>query len=149
MVSKKFRTLFLVAVVMLFSLSLIAADRPGVIKFKVTMTGAAEAPGPGDPDGTGTALIKISPEAGRICWSLKVSGIDLPATAAHIHVAPAGSPGGVVVPLSAPDEKGKTKGCADASSDLLNAIVANPGAYYVNVHNAAYPAGAVRDQLNQ
>ena len=151
MVSRKVRTLLMVTAVLLVSLSLVAATLPAptttIVRFKVPMTGAAEAPGPGDPDGRGTALIKIAPEAGLVCWTLKVVNIKLPATAAHIHIAPAGSPGPVVVPLSAPGADGKATGCASASKDLLKAIVANPAAYYVNVHNVDFPGGAVRGQL--
>ena len=65
------------------------------------MTGAAEAPGPGDPDGSGTALLRLDPGQEEICYELTVSNIA-PATAAHIHVAPVGEPGPVVVPLVPP-----------------------------------------------
>ncbi|MFP5342100.1 MAG: CHRD domain-containing protein [Candidatus Limnocylindria bacterium] len=110
-----------------------------------TMSGAEEAPGPGDPDGTGWAGITVNVGLGRVCWWLEVSGIE-PATAAHIHIGPPGSPGPVVVPLSAPTD-GRSSGCADVERDLAKAILKDPSAYYVNVHNAAYPGGAVRGQL--
>jgi hypothetical protein len=153
MVSRKTKMLVMMAAVLVLSLSLIAATMPTdktitVVRFRVPMTGAAEAPGPGDPDGTGTALIKIAPEVGRVCWTLKVANITLPATAAHIHIAPAGSPGPVVIPLSAPGADGKAVGCASADKALLKAIIANPAAYYVNVHNVDFPGGAVRAQLS-
>ena len=32
---------------------------------------------------------------------------------------------------------------------IANAIKANPGAYYVNIHNGAFPNGAIRGQLFQ
>jgi hypothetical protein len=32
---------------------------------------------------------------------------------------------------------------------LIKAIRQNPSAYYVNVHNADFPAGAVRGQLSK
>ena len=67
-----------------------------------------------------------------------------PASAAHIHLAPRGEPGPVVVPLSAPTN-GRSSGCViDSDAD---AIVANPSAYYVNVHNQPFPGGALRGQL--
>lgn len=76
-----------------------------------------------------------------------VEDID-PATAAHIHRAPAGQAGPVVVTLSAPTE-GMSSGCADVDSELVMEIQQYPEMFYVNVHNAAYPAGEVRGQLSK
>lgn len=121
----------------------LAAD--GGRPFHVAMTGAAEAPGPGDPDGSGTAHFRVNPGQEQICYTLEVSGIA-PAAAAHIHVAPVGSPGPVVVPLAAPTS-GSSSACATVDRDLALAILMHPENYYVNVHNAQFPAGAVRGQL--
>lgn len=113
-----------------------------------TLTGAAEVPGPGDPDGSGTALITLNPGQQEVCFELSVSDIA-PATAAHIHVAPAGTAGPVVVPLAAPTD-GTSKGCVqDVDRDLIRAILHDPEQYYVNVHNAEFPPGAVRGQLSK
>ena len=128
-------------------LTSIAAD--GGRKFMITLTGAEEAPGPGDPDGSGTAFLSLNPGQGEVCFELSVSGIALPATGAHIHVAPAGSPGPVVVPLTPPDASGASSGCVSASRDLIIAIIQNPDAYYVNVHTTKFPPGAVRGQLSK
>lgn len=111
----------------------------------VEMTGAAERPGPGDPDGSGTAMFKVNPGQGEVCYVLTVENID-PATAAHIHRAPTTDPGPVVIPLAAPTS-GTSSGCASLPRDLALELIRNPGAFYVNVHNAAFPAGAVRAQL--
>ena len=111
--------------------------------FWTSLTGAAEVPGPGDPDGRGAALLHIS--STEVCYKLGVAKIA-PATAAHLHVAPAGVAGPVVVALQAPTS-GASIACATVSPALSSAIIANPANYYVNVHNAEYPGGAIRGQL--
>ena len=112
-----------------------------------TLSGAEEAPGPGDPDGSGFASITLNVGQGRVCWELSVSDIA-PATAAHIHVAPPGVPGPVVVPLS-PPTSGTSSGCREGVNPaLIQAIIDFPEQYYVNVHNAQFPGGAVRGQLS-
>jgi hypothetical protein len=112
----------------------------------VEMTGAKEAPGPGDPDGTGTASISLAPSSGEICVYLTVSDIA-PATAAHIHRAPAGSPGPVLIPLT-PPTSGSSSTCVPIEKELLREIRQHPERFYVNVHNADYPGGAIRAQLS-
>jgi hypothetical protein len=76
-----------------------------------------------------------------VCWTIEVADVD-PITAAHIHVGSSTTTGGVVVPLGP-----YTGGCTDVSRELALAIITDPSAYYVNVHNAAYPGGALRGQL--
>ncbi|MFN2223340.1 MAG: CHRD domain-containing protein [Chloroflexota bacterium] len=107
-----------------------------------TLSGAEEAPGPGDPDGSGFASIRLNVGQERVCWQISYEGIA-PAAAAHIHRAPAGSPGPVVVPLD-PNQDG----CTWADGALIQEIIDYPDRFYVNVHNADYPAGALRGQLS-
>ena len=109
------------------------------------MSGANEVPGPGDPDGAGSASLRLNPGQGQICFELEVTGIA-PATAAHIHVGPAGVAGPVVVGLT-PPTAGQSSGCAEVDRELVLAIIHDAANYYVNVHNADFPAGAVRGQL--
>ncbi len=113
------------------------------------LTGAAEVP-PGDLDGSGTATITVNPGQEEVCWEIRVQGITLPATAAHIHVGAAGTapPNNVVVTLSAPDASGFSSGCTTVDRDLALAILKNPENYYVNVHNVDHPTGALRGQLS-
>ena len=132
---------------MALTVTAVAVADDGGRPLATTLTGAAEVPGPGDPDGSGTASIRLNPGQGEVCFELTVSSIA-PATAAHIHVGPAGVAGPVVVGL-APPTSGTSSGCVSADPALIKAIIQNPEHYYVNVHNADFPAGAVRGQLSK
>ncbi len=111
------------------------------------LTGAAEVPGPGDPDGSGAASVRINPGQWSVCYTLEITDIA-PASAAHIHEAPVGQAGPVRVTLS-PPTSGASTGCIQVARDLAFDILRSPADYYVNVHNAEYPAGAVRGQLSR
>ena len=79
-----------------------------------------------------------------------MANVGLPATAAHIHQAPAGIRGGISVFLSPPGAWETAAGCAtDQDSELLQEILLRPEDFYVKVHTAEYPAGAVRAQLER
>ena len=120
----------------------LALARPTTTKFVVALAGKYETP-KGAPAGKGTATITIS--GTKVCWAFTgLSGISKEA-AAHIHKAPAGKAGPIVVPFGGAF---KAKGCIATTAALAKAIVAHPGAYYVNVHTVKYPAGAIRSQLN-
>ena len=121
-------------------------DDQGGRPLSASLTGAAEVPGPGDPDGTGTAKITLNQGKNQVCFELTVSSIG-PASAAHIHTGVAGQSGGVVVPLSPAPTEGSSKNCVSADPELIKKIRQNPENYYVNVHNAEFPNGAVRGQL--
>lgn len=114
-------------------------------KLFTVMTGAQEAPGPGDTDGIGVIALKVNPAKGRVCYVMAVHNIA-PATAAHVHRAAVGSPGPVVVPLDAPTS-GFAANCATVAPALAQELVSTPEAFYVNVHNAPFPGGAIRGQL--
>jgi hypothetical protein len=130
------------------ALALLLATSPaaaGGRPLSTQLTGAAEVPNPGDPDGSGTAKIRVNPGQGEICYDLRVSGIA-PATAAHIHKAPAGVAGPVVVTLEAPAD-GSSSACVAVAREKAKDILKNSSDFYVNVHNAEFPGGALRGQL--
>src|SRR5262249_49151990 len=98
--------------------------------------------------GSGTAHLRLNPDQQEICYVIRVSGIELPATATHIHRGAAGVNGPVEVSLTSPNAQGGAVGCTHASRDLIVAIMQHPADYYVNVHNAHSSEGAVRGQLS-
>jgi CHRD domain len=143
------RTLVLSTVVMALALltgaHLEAAQDMG--KAMATLTGVAEVPGPEDPKGSGTVQVTLNPDTGEVCYELSVANIQ-EATAAHIHEGAMGKEGPVKVPMEAP-KTGSAKGCAKADVVVIQAMMKDPAGYYVNVHNAAFPKGAVRGQLSK
>jgi len=115
--------------------------------YNIALSGATEIPGPGDEDASGTATVYLRPATNEVCVDLSVQNIALPATAAHIHQAPAGESGPPVVTLNAPNESGVSNTCATVDAALMTEMVNNPQNFYINVHNAEFPDGAARGQL--
>jgi CHRD domain-containing protein len=116
-------------------------------KATAKLTGSAEVPGPGDPNGNGTVEVSVNPEKGEVCYELSVANLQ-GVTAAHIHEGAMGKEGPVKVTLEAP-KTGSAKGCAKADTAVIQAMLKDPAGYYVNVHSAAFPKGAVRGQLSK
>lgn len=121
-----------------------AASASAVTVSTTELQGENEVPTLGDLDGRGHATVIAIPEAGLICYVIVVYDIGA-ATAAHIHEAPEGVAGPVVVGLDAPS-RGVSGGCI-ATQEAAD-IAADPEDYYVNVHNTEFPGGAVRGQLD-
>lgn len=145
--SSGWRTLLMFLILGLGLLVIAVATVEAATALQANLSGAAEVPGPGDPDGSGHANVVLYQSQNRICYSLSASNID-PATAAHIHSGDAASTGPVVLTLNPPGATA-SKGCVNGvSTDLIKAIAKHPELYYVNVHNGAYPGGAIWGQLS-
>lgn len=126
-----------------------AVGRP----FSTTLTGSAEVPGPGDPDASGTASITLNQGQGEVCFSLTWENIDGTVVASHIHEAPVGVAGPVVVPLFVDTSFAGTGSLSDCvagvSEELIKDMRQNPADSYVNIHSTVFPAGAIRGQLSK
>lgn len=133
-----------VAVAVMFSGPTPVAGEQSVTQLQAGLNGQRERPNRADPDGSGFARVTIDTATGEICYELTVRNIA-PATASHIHRADRDAAGGVVQGLQAPTN-GSSSGCV-VNPAVAAAVAADPSAYYINVHNSEYPAGAVRGQL--
>lgn len=118
-----------------------ATAQAAPVKLGATLTGPAEVGG-GDADGTGSFSAEVDPDAGDFCYTVTSAKIAAP-TMAHVHSGAAGANGPPVITL---DPKGADL-CMAVEPDVLKPILAAPESYYVNVHNAEFPGGAVRGQL--
>ena len=125
-----------------------AAAQEGGRPLSAHLTGPAEKPAAGDPDGQGHATFRVNVGQNQVCYDISVEKIAA-ATMAHIHKAGADAAGPVAIPLKAPGADGKIKDCATADQAVVKDILQNPDAYYVNLHNAEFPAGAIRGQLSK
>jgi hypothetical protein len=117
--------------------------------FVAHLYGGNERPVAGDPDAYGLATVVLPPVgvAGQVCYSIILFNAAV-ATAAHIHSGAAGVVGGVVLALPVPAIVPTRIGnCIGAAAGTIAAIRANPQNFYVNVHNAVFPGGAARGQL--
>jgi hypothetical protein len=109
---------------------------------KVTLTGSQEIP-PVTTSAAATGVITVGADK-SVRGSVTVSGIS--PTAAHIHEAPAGTNGPIIIPLvktgdnvwSVPEGAKMT----DAQFESYKA-----GNLYYNVHSAAYKGGELRGQI--
>ena len=132
-----------VGVLTVAALGASAASNANPTKLKASLSGKVETP-KGDLTGKGSVAVTVNTKTGKVCWKFTISKIDGAAQAAHIHKGGKGVAGPVVVPFGGAYKK---TGCMTVKPAVAKAIVAKPGGYYVNVHNAKHPAGAIRGQL--
>jgi CHRD domain len=138
--------------VMLALAGVALADHPGGggTPFFATLTPEAECNAAGvcnlgQPGASGETELRLNSGQEEICYTTTAEGLTHPLTGAHIHRAPAGVAGPIVVPF--PTEQGVGSACVFAPRELIKEIRQNPEAFYVNVHTTAFRAGAIRGQL--
>jgi hypothetical protein len=146
----------LAAIALLLSVAMPATTAAGrAAVYRLHLTGDQEATADcappdvcGDPDATGRMIVIVNQARDTVCFLTRWSDIDGTVVAAHIHLAPVGVAGGVVVPLFAGqfESDDMLRGCVPANG-LSDELVANPSAYYVNIHSTVFPPGAIRAQL--
>ena len=106
------------------------------------LTGAQEVP-PVITAATGTVNIKVAADS-MVSGSVTTAGVI--STMAHIHIAPAGQNGPVIVPLTKNGDNGyMVPAGAKLTPAQLEAY--KMGSLYVNVHSAANKGGEIRAQL--
>ncbi|MBW8754457.1 MAG: CHRD domain-containing protein [Sphingomonadales bacterium] len=135
--------LLLAPLMVLAGLAMPLAAQAAKVKLGSALTGANE-PAGGDADGTGAFAVEIDADSGDFCYTLTAAKTAKP-TMAHVHTGAVGVNGPPVVTIDVTGPTGDE--CVAVEPDVLKAIIANPAGYYVNVHTADFPAGAIRGQL--
>jgi len=138
---------------------------PVVLNFNAHLTGDQEVPAR-ETLATGQAVFKLSKDGSELYFKVIVANLEN-LSVSHIHVAPAGQNGPVVVFLypSAPPPvllPGTTNGVLNegiiTSANLIGILAGQElsalvdlmvsGSTYVNVHTSLYPGGEIRGQIN-
>ena len=126
-------------------------------RLRADLRGTNEVPAT-DLDARGRAKVDLDVVDGEVCFSIRFDDTGTP-NRGHIHVGEAGVNGGIVVPLfelaTLPAderndalEQGRLEGCVPGDPTVLAAIANDPDGYYVNLHNARFPGGNARGQLD-
>ncbi|MEZ5964572.1 MAG: CHRD domain-containing protein [Planctomycetota bacterium] len=114
--------------------------RVNVGDFRAVLSGANEVP-PVVTNAFGSGCLTVNPDA-TVTYEVSTSG--LVGTAGHIHRAPIGLNGSVIVPFAG----GPTVFSGTSSAQTAAALTdARSGLWYVNVHTAANPGGEIRGQV--
>lgn len=161
-----------VAVIVLLAVALVALPQAWAQgrTFNIALSGAEEV-NPANPHGDadrGSVRLTINVGQRTVCWQFGeltlTEGEDLPFMS-HIHAAPRGATGGIVLTLFGMPSNEEDLGVADntppaptsyptgtvcvegVERSLLVDISRSPQNYYVNMHNTEHPSGVVRGQL--
>ena len=143
------------AVMALVVAALAGASSAAFAETQVFRVHLAPAPA-GDPDGSGVAVLRFNSDEDVVCYTIVVRNIGAPTEpaqglgSAHIH-GPLPS-GGIAIDLdtdfrAAGASTFIARDCVSANSATIDAVLANPQLFYVNVHNAQFPGGAVQGSL--
>jgi hypothetical protein len=137
-----------------------ASSHATSMSFSITATGLEEVnasgvPNQGDPDGFANGTLTLDTgttgNTGSATFNLTVGNIAFPLSGFHIHQAPATTTGSIVLDFGNPETFRTNNTVAgtvnNLSSTTINNVLANPSNFYFNMHNGAFPGGAVRDQL--
>ena len=142
------------ALILVFGGAVLADSRTYVTH----LTGAEEVPARDTP-AQGQAIFRLSKDGTELYYKLIVANIDN-VTAAHIHLAVAGTNGAIVAPLYSGPISGRFSGvlAEGVITSLVGPLAGHPlshliehfdmGDTYVNVHTTQFPGGEIRGQID-
>jgi hypothetical protein len=148
MTTQKAAVAALAAVTVLGATSVAAGqETKTTTKVKAALNVGQETPRPRGTRVGASGLFTGTLSGTTLTWRLTFKQLTGPATAAHIHMAPRGKPGPVIVPLCGPCTTPET-GTATLTTAQV-AMIRRAGGLYVNVHTSRNPTGEIRGQLTR
>jgi len=119
----------------------------GITTLNLNLLGVSEQPDPADPDGKGTATLRLRQGEGQVCYTLNVQNLGV-STGAAIYKGNADAVGLPYVTLGTPGSAGAATGCAKVPARaIVTDLLENPSAYYLNIRTGEFTNGAIRGQL--
>jgi len=139
------RRIFLV----ILTLSVLVVSSVSAQTLGAVLTASQETPATTTP-GFGNATVTFDSTRQNITVTITVSNLGSPITGFHIHKGTVGVPGSIVedfVGLGGHFVGNVISGTFPVDPVVGQAMATNPADYYVNVHTAQFPGGAIRGQL--
>jgi hypothetical protein len=133
---------FLQATLCAIVLTMSAAAHATLWPVSAQLSGGSEVPS-NPTTGSGTFVAVFDDSTNTLTYTLTYQGLTGPITASHVHMAPAGVNGPVIVTIGALPSP--MSGSAVLTAPQAAALMT--GGLYVNVHTAIFPGGEIRGQL--
>ena len=113
---------------------------PVPASYSVTLSGFKE----GSHNGSALGLVGINPTTDELCWKFtQLKNVKSPTVARLFRYTPGGTGRhGYLLGHSY-----KTSGCIHQPAIILGLIESKPEQFFLNIHTAQYPGGAVRGPL--
>jgi hypothetical protein len=99
----------------------------------------------GSPNGSALAVVTTNASTHELCWEFsRLKNVSSPTVARLFRNVPGGTGnGGFDL-----GRRYKSSGCVHLEAPTLGLIGEKPGQFWLNIHNARYPLGAVRGPLS-
>lgn len=126
------------------------AQQQGPGHFTIQLTPGEVSTG-GNPGGSGSARLDLDEAGETACYFVAWKDLAGDVTAAHLHLGPRGQDGAHAIDFFNGQHfaggQSNASGCVPTARDKIQAIIANPAGYYINVHTTEFTTGAIRGQL--